>query len=112
MKDLEKVNPEVDLTNPYFFCENGEILWHDLSAIIGRHLYEQGKIESPQPREVPPHDWRDLFGDFTPAALGCNARSRADRLRTMGWHPTQPSIAEAFVNEDAPVLLREVISGP
>ena len=66
-----------------------------------------GRITDPVPKAVPKEQWGDLYGDFTPDALACNAKGRADRLRTLGWKPVQRNVAEAFVDEDMPVLLME-----
>ncbi|KAI9662941.1 MAG: hypothetical protein M1821_007988 [Bathelium mastoideum] len=107
VKSLEAGTSALNLTNPYFFCENGEISWRDLAALIGRDLHKNGKVESPEPRQIPSSEWTDLFGEFTPAVVGCNARNKADRLRELGWSPRELDVAKAYESEDLPILLKE-----
>ena len=96
------------LESPYFFCESGEeISWRDYAAVIGKGLHEAGKIEDPEPREVPREDFGDLFGQYTFVVIGANSRSRAERLRKMGWKPRERSAREAFEKEELPLLLKE-----
>lgn len=104
---MRKPSPELDLEKPYFFCEAGEISWSGLADILAKTLYKQGKVDHPEAREIPESEWGDLFGEFTPTGLGCNARCKADRLRKLGWKPEAPSIATAYEQEDLPVLLQE-----
>lgn len=104
---LESSPPSVGLEHPYFFCESGETSWYDLSAAIARELHRKGKIEIPTPVKIPEEKWVDLFGKFTPDVIGCNARCRAYRLKSLGWEPKQLSLQDALVEEDLPVVLAE-----
>ncbi|EFY85434.1 NAD dependent epimerase/dehydratase family protein [Metarhizium acridum CQMa 102] len=105
IEEAEDSDPE--LQNPYFFCESGEVTWGEVSAIIGKGLYNAGRIATPETKSIPESDYGDLFGPFTPDVVGCNCRNRADRLRSMGWKPEQLGLEEAFEKEDLPALLSE-----
>ena len=98
---------KIDLSNPYFFCESGEVSWYDISAAIGKALYADGKVDSPDAKEIPPSDYEDLWGQFTPDVVGCNSRNKADRLRELGWEPIELSVFDAYEKEELPMLLKE-----
>ena len=59
------------------------------------------------PRQIPKEKYSDIFGDFTPLIIASNARTRAERLRSLGWAPKQPTLAEAFANEEIPILQKD-----
>ena len=105
---MEDAPPAQLLENPYCFCENGlESSWLEVGSNIGQSLYEAGKIDSPVPQMIPERLWDDLFGRFTPVVLGMNSRSRAVRLRQLGWKPLERSIWESYRAEELPQLLHE-----
>ena len=105
---MERSTPEEVLENPYFFCENGkEFSWREVGTEVARSLYEAGKIKDAEPREIPKEVWGDLFGDMTPAVIGLNSRSRANRLRGLGWEPREKSIWESWREDELPELLKE-----
>ncbi|EXJ65766.1 uncharacterized protein A1O5_11007 [Cladophialophora psammophila CBS 110553] len=96
------------LLNPYFFCSTGQdMAWGDAAAEIGRLLYEAGRIKDPTPRPVPPELYNDLFGVYSPTTAGANSRSRADRLRKMGWSPREKGVLESLREDEVPILLNE-----
>lgn len=106
-------SPEL-LENPYYFCEctgDQEVSWKEIAALIGHTLHEQGKIADPAPRQIDPKLYGDIFGaDFTEAVMGLNSRSRAERLRGMGWKPVEKSWQLSFVSDELPEILKEDIS--
>ncbi|KAJ5766016.1 uncharacterized protein N7511_003632 [Penicillium nucicola] len=105
---MERSSTDDVLENPYFFCENGEELsWGDCAAEIGRLLTIEGRIESPEPRTVPPDNYDDLFGEFTVAIAGSNARNRASRLRKLGWRPLEKNTFMSLVEDEIPLILQE-----
>lgn len=109
---MEKADPKELLANPYFFCENGhEASWSDVSTLIGEGLYKAGKIASAEPQTIPKDLYKDLFGDFTDAVIGLNSRSRAVRLREMGWHPREASLAKCYTEDELPEILKEESKG-
>ncbi|KAI1467787.1 NAD(P)-binding protein [Daldinia caldariorum] len=98
------------LDNPYYFCEStgdDEPSWRDVAALIGAELHKAGLIADPEPRTIPPENYGDLFGSGTLSNLGLNSRSRAVRLRALGWRPVEKSLAESFVQDELPVILKE-----
>lgn len=107
LKWLEQGSDQLGLEHPYFFCESGETSWADLAAVIGTGLNKAGVIDSASPRTIPEDAYKDLFGEFTTDVVGCNARHVAERVRTLGWSPTQLSLKDAFEKEDLPVLMNE-----
>ncbi|KAH9914493.1 NAD(P)-binding protein [Epithele typhae] len=76
----------------YFFAENGEHLWLDLSRRVAEALFALGAIES---AELVKFETEESIGEFAKHeayvfANGTNARSRADRARSqLGWAPTR-----------------------
>jgi nucleoside-diphosphate-sugar epimerase len=95
-------------TNPYWFCENGEELsWGECSAEIGRALYQASRIKDPEPKTIPPENYGDLFGGGSGSVLGSNSRSRANRLRGLGWQPREKKTLQSLVEDEVPILLKE-----
>ncbi|KAJ4351436.1 uncharacterized protein N0V89_006778 [Didymosphaeria variabile] len=105
---MEKAPPSAFLGNPYFFCENGkEFSWREVAEQVGKSLKEKGLLEDAQPKEFSEKDWDELFGEFTGAVIGLNSRSRAVRLRELGWEAKEKGIWESWVEDELPELLRE-----
>ena len=100
--------PQILAENPYYFCENGhEASWHEVAIKIGQALHAAGKLSSPTPRELPRELEGDLFGDYTSAVIGLNSRSRAIRLRELGWEPREKSLWESYLEDELPEILKE-----
>jgi nucleoside-diphosphate-sugar epimerase len=111
---MEQSSPEMLLDNPYYFCEgtgNDEPSWYDVAKTIGEGLHNAGKIESAEPRELEQHLWGDVFGDFTGAVIGLNSRSRANRLRKLGWQPREKDWQQSFLEDELPEILKEDAGG-
>ena len=107
---LESASPLATLENPYYFCEctgNNEPSWKEVAAHIGASLYKAGKINDPEPRGIGKDLYGDLFGDNTSAVLGLNSRSRAKRLRELGWEPRAKDWRESYVEDELPQILKE-----
>lgn len=105
---MEQAEPQELLDNPYFFCENGaEKSWKEVGQEVGKALYEAGKIQDPEPRSVPKSMYNDLFGPWSGAVIGLNSRSRAVRLRELGWQPREKGVWESYREDELPELLRE-----
>jgi nucleoside-diphosphate-sugar epimerase len=99
-----------DPGHPYWFYEatgDGEPSWRDVAATIGACLHAAGRIPDNVPHTVDPALYGDLFGDATPAAVGLNSRSRAVRLRALGWRPVENSWMVSFVQDELPEILNE-----
>jgi hypothetical protein len=105
---LETSAPTTFLANPYFFCENGrEFSWREAAEQVGKTLYEKGLIKDKEPREFRQEDWEDLFGEWTGGVLGLNSRSRAVRLRDLGWESREKGLWESFGEDEVGLILGE-----
>lgn len=107
---LEKSSPAQTLENPYYFCEStgsNEPSWRDIAFLIGESLHKAGKIEDSAPKEVTEDLFGDLFGPFTGAVIGLNSRSRAVRLRELGWKPREKDWRHSYVEDELPEILKE-----
>ena len=94
------------LKNPFWFCENGtKISWREAAECIGKVLHEKGLHEDAEPRQIGPHYYGELFGEWTDACLGMDSRSRAVRLRKLGWESREKGVWESFLEDELPVLL-------
>jgi nucleoside-diphosphate-sugar epimerase len=105
---IESSPPSEVLENPYFFCENGkDFSFKEAAQEIGKALHAKGIINDATPREFKKADYDELFGEVTPAVIGLNARSRAVRLRGLGWEPKEKGIWESFNEDELPEILAE-----
>lgn len=98
------------LDNPYYFCEctgDNEPSWHDIATVIGSGLHQAGKLKDPEPHTVPEELYKDLFGDFTHAVIGLNSRSRAVRLRDLGWKPIEKDWRQSYIDDELLEILKE-----
>lgn len=98
------------LENPYYFCEttgDDEPSWKEIAELIGDSLHKAGKIQDPKPRTIDPKLYGDLFGEYTSAVIGLNSRSRAVRLRELGWKPVEKSWKTSYVQDEFPEIMRE-----
>ncbi|KAI1448928.1 NAD(P)-binding protein [Annulohypoxylon stygium] len=102
-------SPDI-LENPYYFTEgtgDNEPSWKDVAALIGAELHKAGHLSDPAPRTIPTENYDDLFGSYTAAVVGLNSRSRAVRLRELGWEPKEKTWAESYVQDELPFILNE-----
>lgn len=77
-------------------------------AAIGEVLHVEGKIEDDTLKEMPMETYGDVFGpEFTGPVVHMNGRSRAVRLRELGWTPLEKGSKESLVEDESPVLLKE-----
>ncbi|KAJ9608122.1 hypothetical protein H2200_007110 [Cladophialophora chaetospira] len=105
---LETTDASKVLENPYFFCENGyEFIWKDAVAVLGKVLYDAGKIKSHEPKTIPESDYDELFGKYTAWVVGSNSRSRANRLRQLGWEPKEKHLMESLAQDETPLIMKE-----
>ena len=105
---MEARAPEWVLANPYFFCENGKVFsWLEVAEHIGSALAAKGRIADATPKTIPESEYGDLFGDITDGIVGLNSRSRAVRLRELGWTPREKGIWESYEQDELPVILAE-----
>ena len=105
---MESTSGEKVLENPYFFCENGdEYSWKRCAEEIGKGLQKAGRIQDPVPREIPKDLYNYIFGEWSVAVIGQNARNRANRLRALGWKPLAKRTFESLVEDELPIMLAE-----
>ncbi|KAM0543280.1 hypothetical protein ACHAPJ_012364 [Fusarium lateritium] len=105
---MESTSGDEVLENPYFFVENGEeSSWGECAEEIGKALKDSGKIPDASPRQIPTDLYDDLFGKWSLAVVGQNARNRANRLRTLGWKPREKSAFDSLAEEELPIILAE-----
>lgn len=115
LRHLQNATPDSTLENPYFFCEctaSDEPSWYDYSALIASSLSKAGKNVESEPKQLPSTElYEDLFSKYTPAIIGMNSRSRAVRLRDLGWEPREKDWMRSYVEDELPMLLKEDIAG-
>ncbi len=105
---METCDPNELLPNPYFFCENGkEFTWREVAEEIGKGLHAAGKIESPEPKTIPKELRQEPIGNYPVSVSGYNSRSRAVRLRKMGWEPAEKDIWESYHEDELPLILAQ-----
>lgn len=106
---LEGVSSQEAAVNPYWLCENGQVLsWGDAAAAIGQALFKSGRLPSPDTKTIPPADYGDMFGPYaTELIAGSNVRVRAQRLRNLGWAPQEKGTLESLAEDEIPILLEE-----
>ncbi|KAK9769127.1 putative NAD(P)-binding domain-containing protein [Seiridium cardinale] len=107
---MEHTPPAQLLENPYYFCEatgDDEPSWKEVAELIGESLHKAGQIKDPKPRTIDAKLYGDLFGEYTGAVAGLNSRSRAVRLRELGWKPVEKSWQTSYVQDELPEILKE-----
>lgn len=111
---MEKSSPSKLLENPYYFCEctgDKEPSWRDVAEAIGEGLHKAGKIKSPEPKTLPEDLYGDVFAEYTGAVIGLNSRSRAVRLRELGWEPREKDWRSSYLEDELPEILKEEVGG-
>ncbi|KAI9061107.1 NAD-P-binding protein [Trametes sanguinea] len=72
----------------FYFGENGEHSWYQISRAIGDALVELGITDDPEPTPFSKDELIKYFGNETAGNYsGSNSRCRADRGRSIGWKP-------------------------
>lgn len=110
MHHLETAPPSYVLNNPYFFCEStgdNEPSWLEIATLIGKSLHDAGKISDPTPKSVPKELYGDLFGEYSDPVISLNSRSRAVRLRELGWNPIEKDWRASYAEDELPHILNE-----
>jgi len=93
--------PEANNDNIYWFCEGGhEASWREIGESIGRALFQVGGLKSPEATPIP---WEEAnlmgYSRIQYDSNGTNSRSRAERLRSLGWSPKGSSIFDVMPAE-------------
>lgn len=82
----------------YFFAENGEHVWGEISKIVASAAKKQGFIPSDEVIAISPKEAEELMHHGS-LMWGANCRCKAVRARkVLGWTPKEPSM-EAEIPE-------------
>jgi nucleoside-diphosphate-sugar epimerase len=73
----------------YYFVEAFELSLMDRAKAVGERLVKEGKIESADVRFFGEEDIVKEHGPLFAYILGSSSRVRADRLKELGWRPTE-----------------------
>ena len=65
-----------------------------------------GRIADPEPKTIALETYHDIKGPATSGLLGMNARSRATRLRKLGWQPVEKSWDRSFLEDELVAILQ------
>jgi nucleoside-diphosphate-sugar epimerase len=102
---IEKSAPSTFVENPYFFAEDGsEVSMLEVAQVVAQALHETGKIQGPKIQSFSESDYPDVVGPLT-EFLGCNSRSRAIRLRELGWEPKENDALTTWKEEEVPSIV-------
>ena len=97
--------PAVWGADGYYFCENGEHVWGEVSQWVASEAKKQGLIETDDVESLSPEKANELT-PWGAALWGANSRARAKRARTvLKWEPKGASLKD----EIAGTLAREAI---
>ncbi|KAH8930444.1 hypothetical protein BT69DRAFT_1327913 [Atractiella rhizophila] len=100
------LSPSPDLSSLYYFAETGSHSWKSLASSIGLALKKRGKIDGEAARS-----WeRGIFGKEEASyalSYGGNSRSKATRLRRLGW----TGKSERNIWEDVEWEVDEILKG-
>jgi nucleoside-diphosphate-sugar epimerase len=73
----------------YYFIEAFEASLMDRAKAIGKRLVSEGKIKTADVQLLSEEEITKKHGPFFSYLLGSSSRVRADRLRSLGWQPTE-----------------------
>jgi hypothetical protein len=79
----------------YYFAESGEHTWSAIASGIATLAAARGISVSPEVEQLTPEEATKVH-PWATYIWGGNCRSRADRLRSMGWKATAPSLVESL----------------
>ncbi|KAJ5107200.1 hypothetical protein N7456_003875 [Penicillium angulare] len=79
----------------YYFVESGEFTWKTISEKVTELAHKQGKLATAEVEELTVED-AVKFHPWAPVLWGGNCRSRASRLRALGWKPEGPTVWETL----------------
>ena len=91
----------------YYFTENGEHVWGEMSDLVAREAHKQGLIPSAKVVSISSDEANKLTGHGA-ALWGANSRCRAIRARkVLGWTPVETDMVHeipAIVASEARLL--------
>ena len=78
----------------YYFCENGEHVWGEVSQWVATEAYKQGLIKTDEVKSLSAEEAGEVTR-FGQALWGCNSRARAKRAReVLNWKPANPELKD------------------
>lgn len=78
----------------YYFTENGEHFWAELSTRIAESAKKQGFVQSAETEALDEETAKKVAG-FESISWGLNSRGEARRLKKLlGWKPVEHSIED------------------
>eukprot|EP01119_Soliformovum_irregulare_P004630 TRINITY_DN15695_c0_g1_i1.p1 TRINITY_DN15695_c0_g1~~TRINITY_DN15695_c0_g1_i1.p1 ORF type:complete len:342 (+),score=99.57 TRINITY_DN15695_c0_g1_i1:41-1027(+) len=83
-------------TDGYYFCENGENDFIELTNAIASELKKNGITAEPASADGKE---LEILGPWARLALGYNSRGKAEKARSLGWKPSRPSLIETLPEE-------------
>lgn len=94
----------------YYFGENGEHQWYDISKEISKVLVELGRGETDEPTTLSSEELIKYFGSEAAGhRYGTNSRCRANRSRALGWLPKKTTADMiASIKADAQAIAQNV----
>ncbi|CAD0106836.1 unnamed protein product [Aureobasidium uvarum] len=80
--------------NGYYFTENGEHVWGDLSKVIAESAKQQGLLKEVKTEQMDMETAKKTAG-FEAVSWGWNSRGKARRFKeVLGWKPQEQSIED------------------
>lgn len=73
--------------NGYYFIEAFELAIVDRVKYGAERLYKEGRLPTPEIQYKSAEEAKAELSEFAPYLVGSSSRSRADKLRALGWKP-------------------------
>jgi nucleoside-diphosphate-sugar epimerase len=87
-------NPKLWGPNGYYFTENGEHVWGELSKVVAESAKEQGLIKEVKTQQMDMETAKETAG-FEAVSWGWNSRGKGRRFKeVLGWKPQERSIED------------------
>jgi len=83
----------------YYFAENGELNFLELTDEIARVLHARGVAESPKSKDLPTEGQDKLIHKFVLLSTGYESRGKAEKGKKLGWKPHRPSVLQSVTEE-------------
>lgn len=80
--------------NGFYFGENGEVTWYDLSKAIAKSLVKRGLIQSDEPSTFTPEELVKYFGSEVRCLLQF-CLNRSQMITTVHWEPVWEQLSRA-----------------
>jgi nucleoside-diphosphate-sugar epimerase len=87
-------DPKLWGSNGYYFTENGEHVWGELSKVVAESAKEQGFLKEVKTEQMDMETAKKTAG-FEAVSWGWNSRGKARRFKeVLGWKPQEKSIED------------------